>query len=50
VPIGNLKAWKFSDPSLVARVVNDPEFIQRGYLWGFDGSVHYCFLAPTLGC
>jgi len=37
---------KFSTPGLVAQIIANLTFAQRGYLWGFDGSVYYCFLNP----
>jgi len=36
----------FSSPGLVGIVLSDTTFARRGYLWGFDGNVHYCFLNP----
>jgi hypothetical protein len=36
----------FSSPGLVRFVLGNPDYKKYGYLWGFDGRVHYCFLNP----
>lgn len=37
----------FSNPQLLSIVLSDPDFAKRGYIWGFDGHVYYCFCNPN---
>lgn len=46
MPLQPLLSTPFSNPGLLALVLSNPTFAQRGYIWGFDGRVHYCFLNP----
>ena len=41
-----LISTSFGNPGLVPLVLSDPTFAKRGYLWGDDGAVHYCFVNP----
>ena len=46
MPLQPLLTTPFSNPGLLALVLSNPTFASRGYIWGFDGRVHYCFLNP----
>ena len=43
---GNRLSIPFTTPSLVVTVLNNQDYQNKGYVWGFDGRLHYCFLDP----
>lgn len=47
MPIAPLSTAPFANPGLVGLVLSDATFARRGYLWGYDGHVHYCFCNPN---
>lgn len=46
MPLAPVIPVSFADRRLVPLVLSHAVFAQRGYLWGFDGEVHYCFFNP----
>jgi hypothetical protein len=47
MPRGPVRTWPFATPTLVSSVLTDQSFIANGYLWGDDGTTHYCFVDPA---
>jgi hypothetical protein len=48
MPRAPVIATPFSNRGLVGIVLSNATFASRGYLWGYDGHMNYCFLNPKL--
>jgi len=46
MPFGRKLTLSFGDPRLLQIVLSDPDFATRGYIWGSDGHMTYCFANP----